>query len=371
MNNIAGSRSRHVEDESSARKNMKNYRICFMSLLTNPKHLAGIVLIAIFATSCRQPAQKVAFQGEAQGTYYSITYFDANGRNYQNAIDSLLSAFDQSLSLWVPGSIISRVNAGDTSVRADTLFSRVFRRSQQISQLSDGAFDVTVGPLVKAWGFSFKGKIKLDSVRVDSLKQLVGYHRVSLSNGRVLFDDPRMQVDFNAIAQGFSVDVIGEFLSSKGIENYLVDVGGEVLARGTKPNGDSWIVGIEKPADSADSPERKVETTLAVTDMAVATSGNYRKFYVENGIRYSHTIDPATGYPVRHNTLSVTVLAPDAMTADAMATVFMVMGSEKAMHFLKSHPEFQAWFIDAAPNGGYIHHWTPGMKTWIRESDSL
>jgi len=350
---------------------MKIDKIFSGKLFSSMKIIVGTALIPVIVASCRQPVQKIAFQGEAQGTYYSVTYFDKDGRNFQPAIDSLLSDFDQSLSLWVPGSVISRINKGDSSVRADSLFSRVFRRSMQVSQLSDGAFDVTVGPLVKAWGFSFKGKMKLDSTRVDSLRKLVGYQRVSLNNGRVTFADPRMQIDFDAIAQGFSVDVIGEFLASKGISDFLVDVGGEVLARGAKPNSEPWVVGIEKPADSADSPERKIETTLAVTNMAVATSGSYRKFYVEKGIRYSHTIDPATGYPVRHNTLSVTVLAQDAMTADAMATVFMVMGSEKALYFLQSHPEFQAWFIDAAPDGSFVHRWSPGMETWIRKSDSL
>lgn len=329
-----------------------------------------VLLVVLTAmVSCRKPLQKIAFQGEAQGTYYTITYFDAAGRNLQPQIDSLLVAFDESLSLWVPHSIISHINNGDTLARADSLFSRVFRRSMEISALTGGAFDVTVGPLVKAWGFSFKGKMVLDSLKIDSLRQMVNYQAVSLAGGRVVFALPGMQIDFNAIAQGYSVDVIGDFLTSAGIENFLIDVGGEVLARGTKPGKKPWVVGIERPADSADATERKVETTLDVTNMAVATSGSYRKFYVVDDVRYSHTIDPATGYPVRHNTLSVTVVATDAMTADAMATAFQVMGSEKALAFIRQHPVCEAWFIDAAPDGSFINKWSDGMMDYVHSSE--
>lgn len=329
--------------------------------------LALAATMALVLTSCQQPMQKITFQGDAQGTYYSVTYFDAGGRNFQPQVDSLLKAFDQSLSLWVDNSLLSRINRRDTLVLADSLFARVFRRSMEISRLTGGAFDVTVGPLVKAWGFSFKGKITLDSARVDSLRQLVDYRTVQLSEGHVVFADERMQLDFNAIAQGYSVDLIGELLASNGIHSYLVDVGGEVLAKGFKPTGEAWVVGIEKPTDDPDNPERPIETTLSVTDRAVATSGSYRKFYIENGIRRSHAIDPSTGYPVTHNTLSVTVVANDAITADALATAFMVMGSEKALAFLSGHPGYDAWFIDVAPDGGFVHQYSPGLEGMIRK----
>lgn len=330
------------------------------------KNLVWIAVVTLVLSACQSPMQKVAFQGDAQGTYYAVTYFDEGGRNFQPEVDSLLKAFDQSLSLWVDSSVLSRINRGDTPVVTDSLFSRVFRRSTEISILTEGAFDATVGPLVKAWGFSFKGKIKLDSAKVDSLKRLVNFRDVKVSNGSVVFADKRMQLDFNAIAQGYSVDLIGELLASKGLNSYLVDVGGEVLARGTKPTGEPWVVGIEKPTNDPDDPNREVETALMVTDLAVATSGSYRKFYVDNGIRRSHAIDPATGYPVTHSTLSVTVVADDAITADALATAFMVMGSGRALTFLTNHPQYNAWFIDAAPDSGFVHLYSPGMEKLIR-----
>lgn len=337
-----------------------------MSCLTNRLIFLSAVLILLNA--CQQPLRKVSFQGEAQGTYYAVTYYDTKGRDFRMQIDSLLKNFDQLMSLWVPESDISRINKGDSTVVIDSLFQRVFNKSQEISRLTGGAFDVTVGPLVKAWGFSFKGKIVLDSLKIDSLRRLIGYEGVRIENGKVIFADSRMQIDFNAIAQGYSVDLIGNFLYARGIENFLVDVGGEVLAKGMKPENTPWIVGIERPSDSANAEQREIETTLAVTDMAVATSGSYRKFYIRDGIRYSHAIDPSTGYPVKHNTLSVTVIAPDAMTADGMATAFLIMGSKKGLRFIKDHPGCDAWFIDASPDGSYIDSWSEGMEKYIRNS---
>jgi len=330
------------------------------------KGLIILSVVLVLLCSCHRPSIKISFKGEAQGTYYAVTYYDAEGRDFKMQIDSLLDNFDQAMSLWVPESDISRINRGDSTVITNSLFQRVFNKSQEISRFTGGAFDVTVGPLVKAWGFSFKGKITLDSLKIDSLRQIIGYDGVRLENGKILFADSRMQLDFNAIAQGYSVDVIGDFLYSRGIENFLVDVGGEVLAKGLKPEKNPWIVGIERPSDSANDEERKIETTLAVTDMAVATSGSYRKFYIRDGIRYSHAIDPSTGYPVRHNTLSVTVIAPDAMTADGMATAFLIMGSKKALQFIEEHPGCDAWFIDASPDGSFIDRWSKGMEKYLR-----
>lgn len=335
-----------------------------MTLLRKRLMMPSVVLVLL--CSCHHTSKKVAFQGEAQGTYYAVTYYDAEGRDFKMQIDSLLDNFDQAMSLWVPESDISRINRGDSTVITNSLFQRVFNKSQEISRITGGAFDVTVGPLVKAWGFSFKGKITLDSLKIDSLRQIIGYDGVRLENGKILFADSRMQLDFNAIAQGYSVDVIGDFLYSRGIKNFLVDVGGEVLAKGLKPEKKPWIVGIERPSDSANDEERKIETTLAVTDMAVATSGSYRKFYIRDGIRYSHAIDPSTGYPVRHNTLSVTVIAPDAMTADGMATAFLIMGSKNGLQFIEEHPGCDAWFIDASPDGTFIDLWSKGMEKYFR-----
>jgi thiamine biosynthesis lipoprotein len=229
-----------------------------------------------------------------------------------------------------------------------------------VSANTAGAFDITVGPLVNAWGFGFTDRMKVDQHVVDSLIPLVGYTKVQLVEGRLIKQDQRIRIDFNAIAQGYAVDVVASYLESNGIHCFLVDIGGEVLARGVKTGGEKWNVGIEVPAENADA-ERKVQAIVTLEDMALSTSGNYRKYFEENGIRYSHTIDPASGYPVKHSLLSVSVLAKDCMTADAYATAFMVMGLEKAKVFLAKQRELEAYFIFAATDKSMQYYMTDGF----------
>ena len=325
-----------------------------------------ISLLASLFFSCSKPATKIHFEGEAQGTYYSITYFDQQNRNFQQSIDSLLDAFNLSVSLWDDNSIISRINRNEINVSTDTVFRDIFRISNQISECSNGAFDVTVGKLVAAWGFHKKqGKVP-DSTLISELQRHIGYKTIQLKSDKLIKLDTATGIDFNAIAQGYSVDLVGGFLAAKGIEDFLIDIGGEVLGDGKKSDGTAWKVGIEKPTENANS-DRELEATLPLSDAAIATSGNYRKYYEVNGIRYSHTIDPATGYPVRHNLLSATVLAKTAAIADAWATAFMVMGHEKALQLIKQHPEYnlQACFIVAEPNGKHAIVMTDGLKSLI------
>jgi thiamine biosynthesis lipoprotein len=234
----------------------------------------------------------------------------------------------------------------------------------EVSAKTEGAFDVTVGPLVNAWGFGPSKKGNVDQALVDSLLTLVGYHKVRLVNGKLLKTDPSIRVDFNAIAQGYTSDWLAGFFESKGIHDYLIDVGGEVLGIGSKPDGKLWSVGIESPAINAED-ERKVQAIISLKDLAISTSGSYRKYYEENGIRYSHTIDPFTGYPVKHNLLSVSVLARDCMTADAFATAFMVMGLEKSKGFLQNNRELEAYFISDDLNGGFSVYYTPGFESLL------
>lgn len=333
------------------------------------KRLTNFLIIIpafLLLFSCReQPHQyKINFVGEAQGTYYAVTYFAADTVVSQNEIDSLLHDFDRSASTWVPNSVISRVNNNDTNVILDQHFIDVFKQSKRIWKQSNGAFDITVGPLVNAWGFGFKNKIPVDAHVIDSLLPLVNFEAIRLEDGKIVKDNPGIQVDYNAIAQGYSVDLIGGFLKSKGIKNFLVDVGGEVLAKGTKPGDRKWVVGIEKPAKEADS-ERQLNATIKVTDKAVATSGSYRKFYEKNGVRYSHTIDPKTGYPVKHTLLSATVMTDSTSLADAYATVLMVMGLEKGKQFLKSKPDLEAYLIYSTKDGQYQTWATDKMKKLI------
>lgn len=327
-----------------------------------------LLLILVLINSCEGIEKKMMFTGEAQGTYYAVTYFDKEGRNFQPEIDSLLKSFDRSVSLWVPTSVISRVNDNDSSVQPDPWFIDIFEISRQVSEKTGGAFDVTVGPLVNAWGFGFKGKIKMDSLLVDSLMQYIDYRAVSILEGEVVKESPHIKLDFNAIAQGYSVDLVRKLIESKGVRNYLVDIGGEVYARGEKPGHQHWTVGIEKPSYDPDD-ERTLQVKVRLRDKALATSGNYRKFYEENGIRYSHTIDPSTGYPVRHSLLSVSVMADNTALADAYATAFMVMGVDKAKAFLKENKGLEAYFISSQEDGGFSIEMSEGFKKYLINSN--
>lgn len=327
--------------------------------------LAGV----LFWISCRESRQqhKIQFGGEAQGTYYAITYYSSDTIVNQYEVDSLLEAFDHSASVWVPESTISKFNNNDPEVEMDEHFIEIFKQSERIWKNSDGAFDITVGPLVNAWGFGFKNKIPVNERVIDSLLPLVDFEALRIENGKLIKDNPLITIDFNAIAQGYSVDLLGGFLESRGIKNYLVDIGGEVLAKGTKPDGQYWIVGIEKPAENAQA-ARKLNATLKISDKAIATSGNYRKFYEENGIRYSHTIDPNTGYPVRHTLLSATVMADSASIADGYATALMVMGLEKAKTLLARNPNLEAYLIYSDNEGNFRTWATDIMAGLIQEN---
>ncbi len=330
------------------------------------KYIVTFVVALLMLQGCKKP-EPVRIVGEAQGTYYSIIYYDSLNRNLKKEIDSLLDAFDRSVSLWVPQSVLSRVNGNDTGVVLDKHFIGNFNLSRRISRETGGAFDATVSPLVEVWGFGFESRKHVDKHIVDSLLPLVNYKNIKIENGKVVKKDPRMKLDFNAIAQGYSVDLTGSFLESKGIRNYLIDIGGEVKAKGEKPGGSPWKIGIEKPAaDKNDS--RTLKAVIALKNKAVATSGSYRKYFEENGIRYSHTIDPATGYPVKHSLLSVSVIADSTATADAFATAFMVMGFEKAKNFVENHPGLEAFFIwSDTTDGNFKTYATPGFKRYIVE----
>jgi FAD:protein FMN transferase len=327
-----------------------------------------LLLFIILLTSCRHRKEPVLIKigGETQGTYYAITYYHDDSTNIQPSIDSLLHRFDSTASIYKPNSIISRINNNDPSVRADETFSVIFQKAMEVSEKTEGAFDITVGPLVSAWGFGLVNRMKMNQHIVDSLMPLVGYHKVMLDNGKLIKTDPRIRIDFNAIAQGYAVDVVAAFLDSKGIQSYLIDVGGEVLGRRTKPGGDKWSVAIEMPVKTTID-QRKIQAVVSLQDMAISTSGSYRKFYEEKGKRYSHEIDPSNGYPVKHSTLSVSVLAKDCITADAYATAFMVMGVDKGKEYLKKHPKLDAYFIYAAPDGSMQTYYTKGFGKLLRD----
>lgn len=332
-------------------------------------HLIKIFLffVPLVLVSCTdENSVIVKFTGETQGTYYAITYFEKNGIHYQKEIDSMLAVFDNSVSMWLPGSIISQINGENQDVEPDEIFKYLFLKSKEVYEKSDGAFDPTVGPLVNAWGFGFADRMKVDQHIVDSLLPLVGFDKVKLENNKIFKIDTRVQLDFNAIAQGYAVDLIGNFLAGKGIKNYLIDIGGEVLASGNKTGGELWQVGIEKPKDNASYGEG-LTAIVNLKNKALSTSGSYRRFFEENGSRYSHTIDPKTGYPVSHSLLSVSVLASDCSTADAWATSFMVMGLENSKAYLGTKNNLEAYFIFSGENGSLETYYSPGFKEILVE----
>jgi len=267
---------------------------------------------------------------------------------------------DRSLSVYNPQSIISKVNRNEP-VTVDSLFTAVFLRSREITAATGGAFDISASPLFNAWGFGFKNKENITQAKIDSLRQFCGMQHVRLEMGRIIKNDPRVTLNANAIAKGFGVDVVACFLEQFGITNYLVEIGGEVRCKGINRKGAPWTVGIDKPVDGNIFPGEDLQTKLHLTDRALATSGNYRKYYEEDGRKYAHTINPATGYPVEHNLLSATVLAADCMTADAFATAFMVLGLEGSKELLSRHPELDAYLI-YEENGQLLGYATKGIE---------
>lgn len=306
------------------------------------KKVLFILGIALLLGSCAKQPPKIEYSGITQGSYFSIIYYDENDRHFEDDIDFYLKMVDKSVSLWNENSIISKVNRNE-DVTINKIFKDNFDLAQKASELSDGAFDATIGPLVSAWGFHYKKELEMTPEMVDSIRQLVGYQKVKIVDNKVVKENPNMTLDFNAVAQGYTADLLAKLLDFKGVRSYLIDVGGEIVTKGTKPNGKMWTVGIEKPAENFDS-KRSVQTKIEVKNKGIVTSGNYRKYIEKDGVRYSHSIDPKTGYPVEHNLLSATVIADNAAWADCLATICMLVGKEKASKLLENQG-VEAYFI--------------------------
>ncbi|SHE72080.1 thiamine biosynthesis lipoprotein [Bacteroides faecichinchillae] len=327
--------------------------------------LAFLILATIWILVRRnQQNDYNSITGLVFGTVYNITY-QYKG-DLKPEIEAELKRFDFSLSPFNDSSVISRVNRNEELV-TDTFFQKCFNRSMEISRETKGTFDITIAPLANAWGFGFKKGTFPDSLMIDSLLQITGYDKVKLVDGKVIKDDPRMMLSCSAVAKGYSVDVVAHFLDSKGIKNYIVDIGGEVVVKGKNSQGGLWRVGINKPIDDSLSRQKDLQTILEITNAGLATSGNYRNYYYKDGKKYAHTIDPRTGYPVQHSILSSTVIAKDCMTADALATAFMVMGLEEAEKFCKADPNIDAYFIYSGKDGKFETYFTEGIKKYIKE----
>lgn len=322
--------------------------------------IVGTVIIVSQQRS--MPYQKDT--GFVFGTVYNIIY--QNDKSLKQDIEAELKKVDFSLSPFNKQSIISKINRNE-NVKADKMFADVFNLAQEISAETGGAFDITVAPLVNAWGFGFNNDTQPTANAIDSLKQLVGYNKVILKNGGVNKQDPRIMLDCSAIAKGYACDIVAAYLKKAGIENFMVEIGGEIVTHGINEQRLPWKIGVTKPTDDSLNTNQELQTILNVTNKAMATSGNYRNFYYKNGKKYAHTIDPATGYPVQHNILSATVLTDNCATADAYATAFMVMGLDRAKAILANHPELMAYFIYSDEQGRNAVWYSPSLRDKITE----
>jgi len=314
--------------------------------------------------------QFIEIHGTTMGTIgYSVKYFSEDGKNFGDEIDSLLNVWNLSLSTYIPESEISRFNDGSGCfIFESDYFLPVLRASKEVYEISNGAFDPTVGPLVNAWGFGPDKSMVPDSSAVDSLLHLVGFNNIRFDENKVCKQIPEIKLDFSAVAKGYAVDVIADFLEGKGIENLLVEIGGELVCKGTKNEGKPWRTAIEDP--SVEVYERKILAVVELKDRAVATSGNYRNYYVKDGITYVHTINPSTGYPITHTLISASVFANNCMIADAYATAFMVLGLEKAKALLDNNNSIDAYLIFREENGEIDTYVTEGIAQNIEKVDA-
>lgn len=355
-------------------------------------HLLPILLLLLLAgcapdgSSSAGNADYSIVEGETMGTYYRITYKDRTGKDLKPTFDSVLRTLNLEVSTYIPQSTISRFNAADSvfdlhthpvkgaDVHYDnTHFLKNYRKSVEVAQATKGYFDPTVMPLVNYWGFGYTEKKmeKVDSSKVDSLLQFVGLDKVELA----IYEDskwlrkalPGVKLDFSAVAKGYGVDLLGQVLQNRDITDYLVDIGGETLAKGESPRGTTWQLGISLPKEEASL--RDLQTSVPLQDQALATSGNYRNFYEVDGIKYSHTINPKTGYPERNTLLSASVFAPDCMTADAYATAFMTLGTERAYQLAGELPTVEAYFIFSQPDGSMDVRYTQGLNAIFAGSE--
>jgi len=300
----------------------------------------------MISVGCTKEMEYKTIDGFAQGTTFHIAYSPDIPDSLESFVNEILNRIDTSLSVYNDSSIISKLNRGE-SVEMDSLFINVFNRSKEIYEISNGAFDISGAPLFDAWGFGFKNKIHVTQRDIDSILTFVGMDKVKIENGVLVKRDKRLSLNANAIAQGYSSDVIAGEFDKLGIKNYLIEVGGEIYCKGVNSKGKNWTIGIDKPIDGNMIKGENLQDILSLTGKGLATSGNYRKFYEEGGEKYSHTIDPKTGYTVKHSLLSATVIADDAMTADALATFFMVVGLDKTKEFLGKNTGIDAYLVYA------------------------
>lgn len=308
------------------------------------KHLL-LLFTVLCCIACTPHSTYRNDSGRVFGTYYKIIY--TSPEDLHEGIVASLQSVNASLSTFDSTSIISRINQNDTNVVVDSLFTVVFTTAQQVSEQTSGAFDITVAPLVNAWGFGFDPIRTSSQATLDSLKACVGYQKINLKEGKVTKQMPCVQLDASAIAKGLGCDVVAQYLESQGVEHYMVDIGGELKLKGQNDKGKNWRIGIQQPAEDSLLVSNDVAAILSLTDVGVATSGNYRQFYYQDGKKISHTIDPRTGTPCQHNLLSTTVVAPTTMLADAYATAFMVLGDRDSIEAVAKANQLAVYLLYA------------------------
>lgn len=339
--------------------------------MTNKKKLIWqlpfLVLLVVGTILIVRQQQNMPYQhnkGFVFGTVYNVTY--QSDKDLNEEILAALNQVDASLSMFNEQSTISKINRNEP-VKPDNTFIEVFELAKKISEETGGAFDITVAPLVNAWGFGFKEGQMPDNKAVDSLLSIVGFQKIELKGSNIVKQDPRIMLDCSAIAKGYGCDRVAKLLRSRDIKNFMIEIGGEVVTSGISEKRLPWKIGVTKPTDDSLSVGQELQTVLNVTDKAMATSGNYRNFYYKDGKKYAHTIDPKTGRPVQHNILSATVLASNCATADAYATSFMVLGLDEARKVLEKHPELMVYLIYSDKNGQNAVWFSPSMKDKIVE----
>lgn len=329
-----------------------------------------VLLLPLVLWSCHKPVAEKEYihnSGKVYGTFYNIVYLHPEGKDLHEGIQQVFQEFDLSLSTFNPVSVISQINQNADTVIPDQYFLDMYQMAAYVSELSNGAFDITVAPLVNAWGFGFGKKETTEEPDVNELLSYTGFQKISLNDGRLQKTDPRIMLDASAIAKGQASDVIAHFLEVNGCSNYMVEIGGEVMCRGLNSRGLPWQIGIDKPADDPANLEHELQTIVGISGVGLATSGNYRQFYYKDGKKYAHTINPRTGYPVNHNLLSATVIAPTCMQADAFATAFMVLGVDSSLILCNQVPDMECYLIYADETGNYQVKYTEGFKKYITE----
>lgn len=339
------------------------------TILSGTIGAAATLVIAGCGPATPSGTSYATVDGFTQGSTYHIVYHDPQGRDLQTPIEELLEDIDNSLSVYNPSSLLSRLNANDPGAVPDQWITECLELSQQIGDDTRGAFDATLRPLISAYRIGTDETPHILSEReIDSIRAFTGYRKVRIENGRLVKDDPRVALDFNAIAQGYSADLMGAMFDSLGIADYLVEIGGEILCRGKNASGGSWRIGIDRPTEGNFVPGQDLQTILTLSDRGLVTSGNYRKFaFDENGNKVTHTIDPHTLRPAVHNLLSATIIAPTSAAADGYATACMVIGLEKSKELLARHPEMEGYLVFARPDGTMGVYATPAMQKRIAE----